>query len=176
MSIPFAIHRSGSAVPVGRLRGLHSGCALGLVPASGDLLRFARGLSVFGTDVRRSGVPEGVDGAAWQRTKSSRSSASDRLSCCPLAGVLSGAPLARPGPKGISVSREVQGISSQLFAVLTQAGRGQAGGSSSNMVARSWVARLLVPMSASWGMISLSISRSDRRSMTTAKRKPEKIS
>ena len=63
MSIPFAIHRSGSAVPVGRLRGLHSGCALGLVPASGDLLRFARGLSVFRTDVRRLGVREGVEGA-----------------------------------------------------------------------------------------------------------------
>ena len=42
MSIPFAIHRSGSVVPVGRNPGLHSGCALGLVPASGDLLRFAR--------------------------------------------------------------------------------------------------------------------------------------
>jgi hypothetical protein len=43
--------------------GLHSGCALGLVPALGDLLRFARGLSVFRTDVRRLGVREGVEGA-----------------------------------------------------------------------------------------------------------------
>jgi hypothetical protein len=61
MFIPFASHRSESAVPVGRIPGLHSGCALGLVPASGDLLRFPRGLSVFGIDVRRLGVPEGFE-------------------------------------------------------------------------------------------------------------------
>jgi hypothetical protein len=92
MCIPFAIHRSGSVVPVGRIPGLHSGCALGLVPASGDLLRFARGLSVFGTDVRRSGVPEGVEGAHGNgRIMCVRRLQTDRI-CWPL-GYAQGRPL-----------------------------------------------------------------------------------
>jgi hypothetical protein len=92
MSIPFAIHRPGSVVPVGRIPGLHSGCALGLVPASGDLLRFARGLSVFGTDVRRLGVPEGVEGAHGNgRIKCVRRLQTDR-SCWQL-GYAQGRPL-----------------------------------------------------------------------------------
>ena len=52
----------------------------------------------------------------------------------------------------------------------------QAGGSRSSMVARSWVARLFDRMSASAGRILLSSSRSESRSMTTAKRKPENTS